>query len=831
MRPASDDDVPITASKSDHPLQQENAEDHPLHADDPVRERGLQVADDPAHAPSDVVKPVDFEDPEPQDEDDDTMEMANTTGKEADPNPVPDPGEKAVSHDAGMSTDGAHGDAEDSSSKGAKLQLTPEQIEKAKGARQAALNAEEQKTEKKRERIRSFLANAENVSVQLGERTGAFRLGEKARASAQLVVQDAIALGQKENPSRQEKLKASAATAAKALVDTVVKGWEEKLVPQVRTQFPEEYSRVTNRALASMALGLFVAIALLPSLFGGGKPQESPVKKKIEADTAALEKKLSKERALSSYGSRSAPQKDLFPPDDQVVPPKSKSSAPRTIETPLKSEKTPVPSGKGPESRKSSTDSAEAPKPPAVTPPSASVVPPRSAPVAPPAAEVSPNTQPEKEILKPVDVTPSMALTAVSRALGSNANLVSSASFDSLEEEPTLVLQVSRAFHQLPAAQQKTVADKALKASRTLGYERVSFIESDTGMEVAHAGIDIDLEDEVENLRADLNAIKKQADRLSTQNTKDEAEIDALKNRMVQERDEYGAAKIVFERRLLNLQNENAGLIEDLEEAKQELSKIPDRVALEERTVEAERRSEKLSDTVEMLSKQLTKAREEEARAKQAEANSLQATRDSEKARDDALASVTERIGKAQDEANRKATANILSTQNEAKAATDLANKRVKDAEETLASSQRESGRALEETKTSYERQLAVARENKDKEVTSIQDKYEAMLKDVQRRAQADLDAFQREADKRMEQAVKEARATANALTKERDQAMKATEKAQAVGEKAAAKAAKEKENLQSQIAKLEAKLKSGADKVVNEGVMGNLKEGIGADK
>lgn len=836
MRATSDETVPLSDPKSDHPLQNEDAEQQSLVGG----KSGVKASDTRARVRGDVVQPVDFE--EPQQDEHDVVARGGEEGSVA----MRKSGEMEVGEGAGREGRLARGeeqkpavsakdeeseenDSQEALPANANLKMTPEQIEKAKAARAAALKAEEEKSRKKKERTRSFLANTEKIFVNLGNKTGVFKLGERARMSAEGIVQDAIALRQKEKPSQQEKLKASAATAAKSVVDTVVKGWEEKVVPQVRAQLPDEYGGVGNKALASVALGLFVAIALLPSLFGGGKPQESPEKKKIEAETATLERKLGKERALSSYRSRPASQNSIFPPDDEVASPKFKSPMRRKTESSPTPGKAEAPSGKVAEDTRSQTGATEPVKPSVATPPAATVVPPSGAPSAPPAAELSPKPQTQEEILKPVETTPAMVLTAMSKALGSNAGLVSSASFDSLEAEPTVVLKVSKAFHQLPVEQQRVIADKALKASRTLGYERVSFIEVNTEMEVAHAGIDIDLEDEVDNLRAELIATRRQTDRLSMQSSRNEAEIEALKNRLAQERDEYASARGVLESRLLNLQRENTGLIDDLEEVKQEISKMPDRVALEERTVEAEKRSDMLSDTVDMLSKQLTKAREGEAKAKEAEANSLRAAKDAENARDETLASVTEKIERAQEEANGRATSDILTAQNEAKAATDLANKRVKDTEDILANSQRESGQVLEETKASYEKKLVAARESKDKETTSIQDKYEAMLKDVQRKAQADLDAFRKEADKKLEQALKEAKATATSLTRERDQAIKATEKAQSSGQKALAKVNKEKESLQARIAKLEAKLKNEANRAANAPVVEKVEETVGA--
>lgn len=696
-------------------------------------------------------------------------------------------------------------DTENNSTTGTRIQLTSEQIQKAKAAREEAVKAQREKAEKQKDKTRNILATAEKVCVKVGTKSGLFKLGETARARAEQIVEDSLALADKKDATQKEKLQASAARASKSVVTAVVQAWEKKVVPLVRDQLPEEYGVVTNKAWGSVAVGLFVAVALLPSLVGDGKPRETMTTKKIDVETAALEKKLARQRS-SPYSSQSSGEKGLFPSEDS-----SPSTSRGDAKTATQTSKMTDASKTGPTLK---TPQAKAPAPSVMEPmPSTPVVPAPQLvdPMERSGEEVARKPKSAVEPLKPAEVTPAMVLSAVSKALGSESRLLSSASFESLSVEPTVVFQVKKAFHVLPAEEQKTIVDKALKASRDLGYERVSLVEVDTGMEVASAGINIVLEDEADNLRAALAAMTKQADKLAIQNTNDEAQIDALQSRLAQERDEFASERISLNAMLKNLEKDNSGLVEDLEDARQELSKMPDRMALEERTIEAERKSDKLTDTVEVLSKQLARAREEEASAKQVETESLAAVKQAEKDKNDALSTVAREIAKAQDEANQRATSDILAAQNEAKAAIDVANRRVEEAEQRVVATEREAAKTVDEARTSFEKQLAETTSTRDKEVMSIQSKYESLLTEVQRKAQADLDAFQKEADKRLAQAEKETKSAISGLTRERDQAIKETEKMKLRGEKANDKAAKEKEKLLSRIAKLESRQK-GAD-------------------
>lgn len=682
------------------------------------------------------------------------------------------------------------------------LNLSPEQLAEAKQARADAMKASEEVAQAKKDRNKQILLKVESAVVTIGTKTGVFGLGEKARAKAEDFVQSTIAAGDVEKASQGDKLKAKAMAAAKATVAALVVRWEENVVPLVKDNLGEEFGGITNKAMASVAVGAFVAIALLPSLFAGGSSKME--NKKIDIETAGLEKKLPREKVGSTYSARK--EKSVFPPEDEDLLSKSrKKTSPSSIKEPATSKVAEAP--KAPDALAPSSNSPAMPPKPVPTPvPQVTPVEPPQVASPAPVAKVAVKPVPEK----PVDVTPPMILSAVKKSVGSSAGYFTSASFESLSEQPTVVLQVTKAFHQLPAKEQRLIAAKALKSSRDLGYDSISFIEEGTSIEVAYAGISVNLEDEISNMKAELAALKRQADQLSTQNTEEKAEIDKLQNRMLEERDEFATEKNKMSATISNIQKDNSGLVADLEDAKQEISKMPDRLVLEERTLEAEKTSEKLSETVEMLSKQLAKARADEAAAKEVEIESLASVKKAERIKDEALASVAGQVRKAQEDADKRATSEILAAQKEAEAAINLANKRIQDSEETLTTSQMESAKALEDSKTSFEKQLAVTKQDDAKELSSVREVYEAKLNELQKKAEEELNAYKKEADKKITQAQKEAKDLEKTLSKERDQAIKETEKVRSQGEKAAAKAERERNNLKSRIAKLEAKLKGG---------------------
>lgn len=658
------------------------------------------------------------------------------------------------------------------------IKMSPEQIEKAKAAREAATKAAEEETEKKKKQAENIIKRATDIVMKIGEKSKAFELGETSRAKAEAFVENTIKAGVEEEASQQDKLKGSAASAAKSVVATLTKAWEGTATPKIREQLPPGYDSLSNKTIASVIVGLFVTLLCLPSLFSGGAKPKPVVKARLDQDAIKLEKRLQRERAArSSYSSQSTAEKSVFPPETSG--PSSKSSVPATS--------------------LSSVPKVNTPAPTPVTPP-----PPPPKPV----AEIPKPTPKPEEPLKPAVVTPTMAVSTVTRAIGPRASLVSSASFDSLADEPTIVFQVSEAFHKLPAAEQKQIAQKMLISVKPLGYERISLVETSSQREVAHAGVDVDLEDEAQNLRAELQSLRATTDKLAVQAATDEADIGSLRSRLAEERDEFAAKQIVTGKIMQGIRNDNAGLVQDLTEAKEEISKIPDRFALEERTLYAERQSEKMGDTVEMLSIQLSKVRAEEAQSKQSEAQAIEASRNAVKDKESTLASVAVEIKQAQEAAENRANSRIAVTERDADQTVAAANKHVEELENTLSKTTTEAESKLQQTTTSFEKQISNIKEKDEKEEQTVQNKYEKMLDEIQRKAQADLDSFQKEADRNMGSAMKEAKSFSNSLTKERDQAIKETEKVEGKAEKAATKAEKEKQGLQKRIDRLEAKLK-----------------------
>lgn len=665
-----------------------------------------------------------------------------------------------------------------------KLQLTPEQIANARAAREAAEAASDKSREAVAARNKKIRETVESTLEKIGTKSKAFDFGEKARARAESYVDEVIEAGKGEKVEQQDKLKATAVTTARSVVGKVTTIWEDKVMPFAKQNLPEDVSDISSRALASTTIGLFLAVLLFQPFFGGGKKVKTLEAKKIDAETARLEKKLNRDRASSTYSSRSSSQKAVFP--DETSSPVGKTStkiagAPKPAPTPT-------------------------PTPPAQVEPSA---PPASV-LAPPAPRPpAPKPQPERIALK--DVTPELVLSTTTKALGSNSNLVLAASFDSLYAEPTVVLQVSKAFHKLPAGEQRIIAATALQACRTLGYERVTLLESGTDVQVAQAGIDIDLEDETENLRAEVDSMKKLADKLALKSAADEAEITRLLSRLDEERYQFAGRRTELEQTITGLRSENAAMADDLSDARNEIARMPDRLELEQRTIEAEKITEKLQDTTEMLSAQVTTARNAEAKARQTSADSETAMNKAIAERDEALNSVAGRIASNEKDAQARADAAIAQSKKEAETAMSEAEATVKATEERAAAAQKESTLILEQKTAEFEKQINEEKTGREKEVNSVTNKYEAMLEDMGKKAKAELEALKKASEKEFSDAAKEAKATQTTLAKERDQAKRETEKAEEKAQKAADKAAREREGLEKKIAQLQAKLKGKA--------------------
>lgn len=710
--------------------------------------------------------------------------------------------------------------SEPGAAKGTAVKMTPEKLEKAKAVRAAAAKKAAEKSEQDVKSRRELFEKAEKLVVGVGEGTKAFEIGKKARDRVEAFVDESIKLGEAKDATQQDKLKSSAAAAARSLSSALGKRWEDDVAPVVQEKLPEEYRGFTKTALASSVVGFFVAIALLPVLFGGGgnnRATQTAAQKKIDTDTASLEKRLNRDRAppgssskstvtSSSSASRGKPA-SVFPPEEKGLAPLPSSASKTT-------------SSGQPSSLSAAKSVSSSEKTPTAKDGATSGTQPNAVAEA-PSAKVEPVKNPEP--LKPSQVTPAMVMSSVTKSFGEKAAFVTAASFDSLSPEPTIVLEVTKAFHRLPAMDQRTLADTALKSARSLGFENVALVEAGTGVQVAHAGVDILLEDETANLRAELAALRKQSDKMATTSANEEVEIDKLKQRMDEERDEFAATRAELENVLKGVRSENTGLIADINDAKAEIAQMPDRQALEERTEEAERRSEKMAETVEMLSRQVTVARDGESAAIAAQAEAKILVEQADRTKTEALASVDSRIEASKAEAERRAKEAITASQEEARVSIEAADGRASKAEKALVDMQKASDdklasvtstleRQVVEERGAAEKQLAQVTKSKDAEMQTIQSKYEAMLNDVQRKAKADLDAFQKEADSRMAAARKEAKSSMEALVKERDATQKELESTIARSKKEGLNAARERDTLKAKIEKLQAKSKGGND-------------------
>ncbi|KAI0564868.1 hypothetical protein FGB62_22g714 [Gracilaria domingensis] len=688
----------------------------------------------------------------------------------------------------------------ENSGKGASVKLSPDDVETARKAREAAEKAAEAKTEAQQEQQKRVLARAQQLFTTVGTRTKAFELGQRARAALDAALQNAQTEAEKDDVDTQTRLRASASKATEALGKAAQNGWNTTTVPWLKKNvLPPVFQDVAPATIAASTLAAVLTLIALPSLFSGGQPAKEAPRKQLDAETAMLEKKLQRQRNLSStYGRRSQTQNELFPPPDDSEFGSGSSRAPKFDQAPSKSDfRSSAPSlGSSPLSL---SERAEIPMP---TPPNPAPEP------ATPSSPSNASPSPSAPALSPADVSPAMAMSKVAKALESKSSFVLSASFDSLKAEPTIIFEVSKAYHRLPASEQKALAMSMLTSAQSLGYGNVSLVEQGTGIEVAHAGADVFLEDETKNLRAELANLHKLSEKLAIQAAEKEAEVDKLQDRLLEERSQFAEEKSGLERSIQSLRTENTGLVEDLDTANAEISKMPERFELEQRTLEAEQKSEKMSDSVEMLSMQLAKARTEEAQAKQSEAAALKATDEAIAEKNTAIASVSKEIENAQKGAESRADEVISAARKEVESVKNESAKQVLMLKEELQESQKQAAKILEGTTASYENQLDNEKASKENEIRSVQSTYEAKLDELQKRFKADMDAFQREADKTLSVARKEASTNINALTKERDQAKKEIERVEAKAEKAGNKALKEKEALQSRISKLEAKLK-----------------------
>lgn len=738
------------------------------------------------------------------------------------------------------STDKPVESAEEDSLNSLKVELTPEQIEKAKAAREAAESAAAQASEAAAKRNTTIRMNASKVFTALGERTRTFELGKNARAKAEVYVARVISEAENKEVEAGVRIQGKAAKVAKQGVDKVTGLWEKKAVPAIQTQLPKEFEDVQAKTLASITLGLFVAFVLAPSLlFGGVGKKVEQVKKvaQLDKDTTSLQKKLAKVDSSISSRNSAPTSKSAFPPENDTVVNPRVAQPRKTITTPSSTTSTPPPSTK-PDSLLSSTTTAKTSDPNVIL-----------------KQTTTASSVKEKEPIMLKDVTPEMALSSVTKKLSTKGSLILSASFDSLYEEPTVALTVSKGFLKLSNTERRLVAEKSLQGVRSLGYERVTLTVEGSDRQLAQAGIDIDLEDETENLRTEIKAMRNQSDTLAIKNSKAEATIDGLNERLEEERDEIGKLRLEYNRNTATLRKENSDLAEDLIEAKDEISKIPDLLELEKRTIEAETVADKMSNSVEMLSIQLSKARGDESASKEAVVQANVKVETAAREKGQAIGEAEQREKTGVEEAKKLADEKIMTMQKQVEVLTNEADMKVKKSEEQLQIGIKNAENKTEEVKTSYEKKVVEIQGEKEKEVTSVSKKYEAMLDELNKKVQADIelqkevqittekkltqeiadkekeisavekkygklleeekkngmaaiDAEKKAADSMAAQLTKDAKAAKLAVEKERDLVLKEKAKVEATARKDAEKTEKEKTSLQKQIEKLQAKVK-----------------------
>lgn len=563
-----------------------------------------------------------------------------------------------------------------------------------------------------------ILQNVEKVWRAVGEKTGAFEFGAKTRVNFETALdeaQTAAAVDSSKNAKelpegvekpkaseeQQAKIKGKAATAFREITTTLGEKWNGAVVPAVKKplteKLPKEYENIGSRAINTGIISALFGLLLLPLFIGGSSPDKSKVIPSKETD--ALEKKLAAKKSKSAPESSSSTAKSPFPRE---------SPAPVATAPTL----TPLP-----------------PPPPPVVPPPKPAIVEKPAPSIPKTPEV---------------VTEVTMLSAIKSSTGVNSKLILGSSFDSLAVRPTVILEVSRGFQYLGEKDQRAFASSALESARSLGYESVSVVETGTDFEFVRAGVDIVLGDETANLRAQLGAVQRKADELAVRDAEAEASLDAMKQRMDEER----VASAIQKKELLSQLNTLRSETEtELNSLRAELADIPDREVLEKRAEEAEQDNEKLQETVEVLGRQLTVARDSEQTAK--------ATAEEKVAETDRVTAEAERkVSNAIEEAERNAASTVAEIKASADESVAAATKKLSALEDASAKAQADAEKNYAELKATSDRTLSetiAADEAKTKSAVaesekSVRELYEAKLDDLKNEMKANLDRYNAEA-------------------------------------------------------------------------------------
>uniref|UniRef100_A0A7S1TJ85 Uncharacterized protein n=1 Tax=Compsopogon caeruleus TaxID=31354 RepID=A0A7S1TJ85_9RHOD len=525
-----------------------------------------------------------------------------------------------------------------------RIRLSQEEIERAKQKREKDQVEELERKEKQGEKLSGFVEGAKNIAGVVGEKVGVFDLGVKARTKLEAAIDEA----EKTEPvTSSDKLKRSAARAAKQLGATASTTWTSKILPTIRARLPGPIKDLSDTSLTAIAVGFVVGVVLLPSVFGDGRAPPAPEKKAIDDQTARIRSKL-KEPTISTPSSIAERPNTtgVFPPErnqkvtEVPVAPRPSTSYTRPQTKPVadgsesgvsaspSNEKKPVSSENqkpvSSEDRKTVSSEASSTSTTAVAPASTQV------------------PKPAPPVSKPTAVPSGDLVGIVRKEVGPQQNLILSAVSDSLADS-TVQVEMAKEFSSLPRDSKIDIVKRALKAARSAGFENVSFVNR-AGDTVASAGIDVEFSEDRLRDRSELRALQKEKEALAADNSSLRTATDVLQNELEQTNDSIVSMKEEYNKSLASLKKENLSMSEQIQDLTKEVGQMPDRAALEARVIDAEKENVRLTDAVDALSRQVGRARDAEETA----------IKDRDQAKQ-ALAAAEEREAQAREAGERRA--------------------------------------------------------------------------------------------------------------------------------------------------------------------------------
>jgi hypothetical protein len=358
-----------------------------------------------------------------------------------------------------------------------------------------------------------------------------------------------------------------------------------------------------------------------------------------------------------------------------------------------------------------------------------------------------------------------------------------------------------------------------------MGYEAISVVEAGTDAELVHGGIDIDLEDETANLRAQLQAVRARADKLAIQSSASEVDVDALRHRLEEEKS-AALEKVSNLEGLLKVNRaENLALASEIRDAREELSQMPDRVLLEQRAEAAEDQTRKLESTVEMLGRQVVKARDAEMSARTSAQDALAQSTAAIAEKEEALSKVDDRINAATVSASAAADEQVSQYRKQMDIALAEQKASIAAAETSKARALQDADKKVEDITRIMDERLAVAESARRDEVLNVRATFDKQLGEaVKERDLAIADAKKSassevaEAQLRLQKAESMLNQIQASSANELESARKSFEKelASAVGsrEKALAEAGKAKD---VEIKRTETSVRSKYEKLLDE--------------